>query len=270
MSSFDPQRQRRWQERRLISSAMPQPTFSGGFDDELVAAVVPPVTVVLEGRSICQRISLHKHGSYQSLARALRHMFVDIIGDNNNNYNNNNNSSSSSSCDHNNESNINLDLSNAVPGYLIAYEDMENDLLLVGDLNWKDFVRVAKRIRILPAKAKSRKQKEQVYSTLDVHGVAFILNEQKPDDGTPNINVWTYANKVSHHTILSTLSNELFDVYCPYKEARQIWESLVKKFTAEDAEQQKFAIGNYYHWQMTDEKEIKAQITEYYKLVEDL
>ncbi|CAA0837334.1 Auxin-responsive protein IAA33 [Striga hermonthica] len=53
-----------------------------------------------------------------------------------------------------------IDLSNAVPGHLIAYEDMENDLLLVGDLNWKDFVRVAKRIRILPIKAKSRKQKD--------------------------------------------------------------------------------------------------------------
>ncbi|KAG8364512.1 hypothetical protein BUALT_Bualt18G0004900 [Buddleja alternifolia] len=115
-----------------------------------------------------------------------------------------------------------------------------------------------------------KRWQERVYSTLDVHGVAFILNEQKPNDGAPNINVWTYANKVSRHTILSTLSNELFDVYCPYKEARQIWESLVKKFTAEDAGQQKFAIGNYYHWQLTDEKEIKAQITEYYKLVEDL
>ncbi|KAI3444160.1 hypothetical protein Pfo_000825 [Paulownia fortunei] len=187
MSSFDSQRQeslkRMWQERRLAAidenlrhstsssslcnyklanttpSLVPftasnpktlQPTFSGGFDDDLVSAVVPPVTVVLEGRSICQRISLHKHGSYQSLARALRQMFVDIAaGDHNN----------SSSDDHNDSI---LDLSNAVPGHLIAYEDMENDLLLVGDLNWKDFVRVAKRIRILPAKTKSRKQKEEL------------------------------------------------------------------------------------------------------------
>ncbi|KAK6159090.1 hypothetical protein DH2020_006404 [Rehmannia glutinosa] len=170
MSSFDSQRQellkRMWQERRLTAkdeklnntanlgpfnnSSNPKklsPTFSGGFDDDLVSAVVPAVTVVLEGRSICHRISLHKHGNYQSLARALRQMFVDIIGDHHHNNNNNNYDSSV------------VDLSNAVPGYLIAYEDMENDLLLVGDLNWKDFVRVAKRIRILPAKAKSRKQK---------------------------------------------------------------------------------------------------------------
>ncbi|KAG6411746.1 hypothetical protein SASPL_129830 [Salvia splendens] len=140
-----------WQERRAtsmeeslkhykVTNMAPsnprtmRPAFS---DDDLVAAVVPPVTVVLEGRSICQRICLHKHSSYHSLARALRHMFVDSS---------------------NNETNLDLDLdlSNAIPGYLIAYEDIENDLLLVGDLNWKDFVRVAKRIRILPVKAKSR------------------------------------------------------------------------------------------------------------------
>ncbi|KAF3452787.1 hypothetical protein FNV43_RR03220 [Rhamnella rubrinervis] len=117
--------------------------FSGMLDhDDLVSTVVPAVTVVLEGRSICQRISLHKHASYQSLAKALRQMFVDggdaagVTSDGGDN---------------------NFDLSNAVPGHVIAYEDIENDLLLAGDLNWKDFVRVAKRIRILPAKANSKR-----------------------------------------------------------------------------------------------------------------
>ncbi|KAG5594842.1 hypothetical protein H5410_036074 [Solanum commersonii] len=100
----------------------------------------PAVTVVVEGRSICQMISLHKLGSYQNLAKALKQMFVD--------------SGDIIECSHNNNNNV--DLSNALPGHLIAYEDIENDLLLVGDLNWKDFVKVAKRIRILPAKPNSR------------------------------------------------------------------------------------------------------------------
>lgn len=86
-----------------------------GFDDDLVAAVVPPVTVAIEGRSICHRISLHKHESYQSLAKALRQMFVDDAD----------------------VPDKDLNLSNAVPGHLIAYEDIEDDLLLAGDLNWK-------------------------------------------------------------------------------------------------------------------------------------
>lgn len=150
MNSFDPQRQdslkRRWQQqqqeyhRRQIIGASSNSisslaNFYGnnnnnmgkysnkGFpvleDDDLVSTVVPPVTVVLEGRSICQRISLHNHASYQSLAKALRQMFVDDGGGN------------SESGD------LEFDLSNAIPGHLIAYEDMENDLLLAGDLSWK-------------------------------------------------------------------------------------------------------------------------------------
>ncbi|KDP36396.1 hypothetical protein JCGZ_08665 [Jatropha curcas] len=166
MNAFDPQRrQDKTFKKRSLSSPSPSPSrlllsnatpkppsslplmanYSRSFpcldDDDLVSAVVPPVTVVLEGRSICHRISLHKHASYNSLAMALRQMFVDGTGG-----------------DMAAEIADNLDLTNAVPGHLVAYEDMENDLLLAGDLNWKDFVRVAKRIRILPVKGNPRKR----------------------------------------------------------------------------------------------------------------
>ncbi|EXB54743.1 Auxin-responsive protein IAA33 [Morus notabilis] len=98
--------------------------------DDLVSAVVPAVTVVLEGRSICQRISLHKHASYESLAKALRQMFAQE-GDGGGG----SGGGGEGGGEDNNDND--LDLSNAVPGHLIAYEDMENDLLLAGDLNWK-------------------------------------------------------------------------------------------------------------------------------------
>ncbi|XP_071928133.1 uncharacterized protein [Coffea arabica] len=54
------------------------------------------------------------------------------------------------------------------------------------------------------------------------------------------------------------------------KEAKAIWEALVTKFTAEDATKQKFVVGKYNQWQMTDDKEMKIQITEYQMLLEDL
>ncbi|KAK9078882.1 hypothetical protein SSX86_002940 [Deinandra increscens subsp. villosa] len=112
-------------------------------DDLQLAGVIPAVTVVVEGRSICHRISLLNHDGYNSLARAIRRMLVDD-GD----------------CDGEGERAAGgFDLSNAVPGHIIAYEDMENDLLLAGDLNWKDFTRVARRIRIIPVKGNSSKGK---------------------------------------------------------------------------------------------------------------
>jgi hypothetical protein len=62
----------------------------------------------------------------------------------------------------------------------------------------------------------------------------------------------------------------LFDVYYAYKEAKDIWRSMATKYTAEDAGKQKFVIGNYYPWEMVEEKDIKAQMNEYHKLLEDL
>lgn len=122
----------------------------GEEDHDLVSSVVPPVTVVLEGRSICHRINLHKHSSYKSLARALRQMFVD-------DHNDDNAASTTTAAAAAADSENDYNLSNAIPGHLIAYQDMENDLLLAGDLDWKDFVRVAKRIRILPEKVSVKK-----------------------------------------------------------------------------------------------------------------
>ena len=45
---------------------------------------------------------------------------------------------------------------------------------------------------------------------------------------------------------------------------------MLKKYTAEDVGKQKFVVGNYYRWEMVDNKDIKLQINEYHKLLEEL
>lgn len=121
-SSFDRHAKRRPpatpasdQQRKLLRLSM---QHGQGEEDALAAGVVPPVTVVLDGRCICHRVHLSRHTGYRSLAGALRRMFVDDAEDAG-------------------EGDDGLDLSNAVPGHVVAYEDMEDDLLLAGDLNWK-------------------------------------------------------------------------------------------------------------------------------------
>src|ERR1044072_4190668 len=105
-----------------------------------------------------------------------------------------------------------------------------------------------------------------------MHGVAFALTNPKPDDSTnpKQMEEWIHANKVCRHTILNTITNELFDVYCTYKQAKDIWESMTLKYTAEAIGRQKFVIGNHYRWEMTDDKDIREQINEYHKLIEEL
>jgi len=102
-----------------------------------------------------------------------------------------------------------------------------------------------------------------------MHRVAFALVDPKPTN-PKLLNAWIHANKVCRHTILSTLSDNLFDVYGSYKEAKAIWESMKLKYTTEDVSKQRFTISNYYRWEMTDDKDIKVQINEYHKLLEEL
>ena len=45
---------------------------------------------------------------------------------------------------------------------------------------------------------------------------------------------------------------------------------MIVKYTTKDAGKQKFIIGNYYRWTMKEDKDIKLQINEYHKLLEDL
>jgi len=55
---------------------------------------------------------------------------------------------------------------------------------------------------------------------------------------------WTHANKVCCHTLLNALSNDLFDVHCSYKETKDIRNSLILKYTIEDAVWKRFVIKN--------------------------
>ncbi|KAK3445934.1 hypothetical protein EUGRSUZ_A01132 [Eucalyptus grandis] len=84
-----------------------------------------------------------------------------------------------------------------------------------------------------------------------MHGMAFALTEAESADNKLR-DQWIHVNKVCRHIIISTLYNELFD------------------YIVKDVGKQKFVIENYYRWEMFNDKEIKTQINEYHKLVEDL
>jgi len=57
-----------------------------------------------------------------------------------------------------------------------------------------------------------------------MYGFAIALTSLKPNSNIPSKQVedWIHANKVCRHTLLSSLSNDLFDVYCSYKEENEI------------------------------------------------
>ncbi|GMJ03352.1 hypothetical protein HRI_004004400 [Hibiscus trionum] len=94
-----------------------------------------------------------------------------------------------------------------------------------------------------------KRWQERVYSVLDMHEVAFALTESlSPTASEKQIECWIHANK----------------------ESKEIWDNMILKYTAEDVGKQKFIIEKFYRWEMTEDVEVKDQINEYHKLLEDL
>ena len=73
-----------------------------------------------------------------------------------------------------------------------------------------------------------------------------------------------YANKVLGTQLLALL------LISSSKEPKEIWDSMIT--IAKDACKQTFLMHyqTQYKWEMTENKDIKVQINEYYKLLEDL
>ena len=51
---------------------------------------------------------------------------------------------------------------------------------------------------------------------------------------------------------------------------KEIWDALTKKYIVKDAGTQKYAIGNFIKFQMTDDRDVSSQIHDYHMLVNDL
>ena len=80
----------------------------------------------------------------------------------------------------------------------------------------------------------------------------------------------TGSMRIRYVVTLYSVCYLTIDVYASYKNAKDIWDSLILKYTAEDIVRQRFVIAKYYRWEMIEGKDIKIQINEYHKLIEDI
>ncbi|VFQ69816.1 unnamed protein product [Cuscuta campestris] len=77
-------------------------------------------------------------------------------------------------------------------------------------------------------------------------------------------------NKTVRGHLLSHMTNPLFDLFIPNKSAKSIWETLQKKYGADDAGKRKYVTGEWLRFQVVDDKSIMDQVHEYENLVFDV
>ncbi|XP_050259678.1 uncharacterized protein LOC126704695 [Quercus robur] len=76
------------------------------------------------------------------------------------------------------------------------------------------------------------------------------------------VEVWEHADFLCKNYILNGLDNTLYSVYSSIKRAKELWDSLDKKYKTEDARTKKFIVGRLLDYKMVDSKTVLSQVQE--------
>lgn len=76
------------------------------------------------------------------------------------------------------------------------------------------------------------------------------------------VDAWKHADFLCRNYILNGLDNTLYNVYCSLKTAKELWDSLEKKYKTEDAGMKKFVVGRFLDYKMIDSKAVINQVQE--------
>ena len=93
---------------------------------------------------------------------------------------------------------------------------------------------------------------------------ARFLNEDGPklDVGETNkeklvvVDAWNHFDFLCRNYVLNGLENTLYNVYSSLKTAKELWDSLDKKYKIEDAGLKKFIVGKFLDFKMVDSKTV--------------
>ncbi|VFQ70941.1 unnamed protein product [Cuscuta campestris] len=104
---------------------------------------------------------------------------------------------------------------------------------------------------------------------MTVLGFAEYLQQDPPQPNVANdplvamVNqAWYHNNYLAINIILEGLGDTLYPVYAGAKLAKELWNSLYKKYQAQDAGTKKFIVGKMLDYKMVDRKSVVAQAEE--------
>ncbi|CAM8928657.1 unnamed protein product [Rhodiola kirilowii] len=99
-------------------------------------------------------------------------------------------------------------------------------------------------------------------------GFARYLTEVTPrvaENETDNqvlmaYNAWKDAEYLCRNYVLNGLNDVLYKVYCTKTSAKELWESLDRKYRTENAGSRKYTVGRFLEFQMVDSKTVNSQV----------
>ncbi|XP_073120603.1 uncharacterized protein [Henckelia pumila] len=106
--------------------------------------------------------------------------------------------------------------------------------------------------------------------------VAKFLSEDAPKSiegdvqTTSAVDAWHHLDFLCTNYIMNGLVDSLYNVYSEKKTARELWESLDRKYKTEDARAKKFIVGRFLDYKMIDSKSVISQVQELQVILHDI
>ncbi|XP_075499434.1 uncharacterized protein LOC142537833 [Primulina tabacum] len=89
------------------------------------------------------------------------------------------------------------------------------------------------------------------------------LNEGEGDvESVSAVEAWNHSDFLCRNYVLNGLADSLYNVFCEKKAAKELWESLDRKYKTEDAGAKKFLVGRFLDFKMVDSKPVISQVQE--------
>ncbi|WKA01333.1 hypothetical protein VitviT2T_019618 [Vitis vinifera] len=76
------------------------------------------------------------------------------------------------------------------------------------------------------------------------------------------IDAWKHSDFLCRNYVMNGLTDSLYNVYSDKKTAKELWESLDRKYKTEDAGAKKFVVGRFLDYKMVDSKTVVSQVQE--------
>ena len=81
------------------------------------------------------------------------------------------------------------------------------------------------------------------------------------------VDTWKHSDFLCKNYILNGLDNTLYNVYSPIKMARELWESLDRKYKTEDTGMKKFVVCRFLDYKMVMDQLISTRLDFYQKAI---
>ena len=89
---------------------------------------------------------------------------------------------------------------------------------------------------------------------------ALQLNEGETDaQAVSAVDAWKHSDFSCRNYVLNGLVDPLYNVYCKINTAKELWESLERKYKIEDAGTKKFVVARFLDYKMVDTKTVINQ-----------